>query len=400
MKIKIQSPLVAGSKWKAVSLALGLSLMAILLIGTAPGSAATAGASVSYNDVQLFIQTSTSNFTGTYSVSAYNGTGYAVATYQGQYPAASFELPIGTYLFTVSASNPTQYTCLPVEPVTNTATTGVSQGGTSAGPAQIILPCGNADQDIEYGYAVQQISGPVNINISTQPTSSIPTSDITIDVNYANGTAASGAYLYASPIGASYGWTANGSAFSVQTGTNGVATLVVPSVPVEVTAWSWVPINLPQQPTTVQVNVGGEKVNVTVSWEPSYVGLAGSTLVIPPHSSGSIILHAQQPSYWVMPGGVESSTAVAADTQGTVSNGAGGVPASIYTQASTTAQSSSSEITQPLQTAVNPGLTQTGSSSSPSLFTSTVLLTIVSALALGVSAASLLIVRRRSEGPA
>src|SRR5579864_3526144 len=87
---------------KMSALAIGLSLVAILLIGTAPGRAATGSAS--YDNVQVLVNTSNSAFNGTYTVTAYNSTGYPLVTYQTPYPAASFELPGGSYIFAVSAS--------------------------------------------------------------------------------------------------------------------------------------------------------------------------------------------------------------------------------------------------------------------------------------------------------
>ena len=75
----------------ATALAVGLSLIAILLIGAAPGRAATTAAT--YNNVQVMIHTTNSTFAGTFSVTAYNSTGYALVTYNTPYPAASFELP-------------------------------------------------------------------------------------------------------------------------------------------------------------------------------------------------------------------------------------------------------------------------------------------------------------------
>ena len=53
---------------KAAALAVGLSLMAILLIGVGPGRAATTG--TAYDNVQVLIQTGNSTFTGSYTVTA------------------------------------------------------------------------------------------------------------------------------------------------------------------------------------------------------------------------------------------------------------------------------------------------------------------------------------------
>ena len=76
---------------KALGVAAGLSLMAILLVGATPSLAATSASS--YDNVQVFVHTTNSTFSGTYTVTAYNSTGYPVITYSTPYPAASFELP-------------------------------------------------------------------------------------------------------------------------------------------------------------------------------------------------------------------------------------------------------------------------------------------------------------------
>ena len=95
-----------------------------------------------------------------------------------------------------------------------------------------------------------------------------------------------------------------------QTGSNGVATLIVPSLPVEVSAWNWIQVNLPSNQTTVQKNIGGEQINVTVYWQPMYVGLAGSAVIIPPQDFAQITLHAEQePNYWMYaPGTMYAAT--------------------------------------------------------------------------------------------
>src|SRR3989442_1571537 len=122
----------------------------------------------------------------------------------------------------------------------------------------------------------------------------LPSSNVTITASYLNGTAASGASVSAYIVGEWYWWGNSNNRLVLwgQTDKTGKVDLIVPSVPVEVSAWAWLPVNLPSHQTTVQTTVGGEKVNVTVYWQPTYVGLAGSALIIPPKTGASITLHA------------------------------------------------------------------------------------------------------------
>src|SRR5208283_1544705 len=60
----------------------------------------------SYSNVQINIQTSNIQ-SGYFTVSAFNMTGYQESSVQTYYPAASFELPNGQYIFTVTANNQT-----------------------------------------------------------------------------------------------------------------------------------------------------------------------------------------------------------------------------------------------------------------------------------------------------
>jgi hypothetical protein len=264
----------------------------------------------------------------------------------------------------------------------------------------------------EYGYSVQQVSGPTTIAISTQPVVKFPTTTITVHVHYTNGTAAAGTSLYASVLGGVWYWADGATPLSMSgvTGTDGTAKLTVPAVPVEVTAWNWIPVNLPKSTSTEVVTIGGEKVNVTVNWEPSYVGLAGSVLIVPPQTSGSITLHLQQQSYWATPQGVKSvnatgnstgiatpGTAGVAGTSATIASSPDLVPASLTSQqavAQSTVQTvvSTSTVFEQAQATQAAVSVATGASDY-----GTVLLTIVGALALGIASASLIIVRRRRD---
>ena len=289
-KIKIKSLILA------ITAILGLMVIAL-------GSLSYAN-TASYNNVQIFIQTS-SSLPDYFTVSAFNMTGYMVASSQTHYPAASFEVPDGQYIFTVTADSSSDQIYNSPLPIVTSYTYGVeNKSVASSAPAMpyYIAPL------VEYGYSVQQVSGPTTITISTQNVTSFPTTTLTIKVVYANGTAAEGASVSASVIGSWYYWGYESNVVTWNTTqADGVATLVTPQAPVQVNAWSWIPVNPPKNLTTVQVDVGGENVNVTVYWQPMYVGLAGSTLIVPQQTSATITLHVEQPNYWIMPYGVTST---------------------------------------------------------------------------------------------
>ncbi len=400
---------------RITALAVGLSLIAILLIGAAPGRAATAV--TTYDNVQVLIHTTNSTFVGTYDVTVYNSTGYALVTYSTPYPAASFELPGGSYIFSVSATSQYPYACPLLTGVSSVtaSTLAVSSGsasGSGGGTAIIAQPCYSGYSgypQAEYGYSVQQVSGPTTITISTQPVVKFPTTTITVQVHYANGTAAAGTSLYASVLGGVWYWADGATPIDMSgvTGTDGTAKLTVPAAPVEVTAWNWIPVNLPKGTSTQVVTIGGEKVNVTVNWEPSYVGLAGSVLIVPPQTSGSITLHVQQQSYWATPQGVKSVNSTGIATPGTSGTGATSatvasspdlVPASLTSQQAA-AQSATQTIVSTSTVFEQAQVTQAATSSVATGTSdyATVLLTIVGALALGIASASLIIVRRRPD---
>jgi hypothetical protein len=383
---------------KTAALAVGLSLMAILLIGAASGRAAPA--ITAYDNVQVLIQTGNSTFTGGYTVTAYNTTGYALVTYQTSYPAASFELPAGSYIFTVSATPQYTYGCASPGGVTPVEASGpsASSPGSSGGPAIIVEPCIPAYTDSEYGYAVEQVSASTTISISTRPMVDLPTTTISVHASYANGTVAAGVTLYASVLGGQgYGveYGASSSNMTAQADTSGTTSLVVPSAPVEVTAWSWLAVDLPVNGSAVHVTIGGEAVNVSVNWEPAYVGLAGSVVIAPPQTSGSITLHVQQPSYWATPYGVQTPESIASSAVAAGSTGQGSVPASVSAEQGT-APSSTATVVQ-TTTLVEQAGTEHAAAVPVTGGYDMVLLTVVGALALGIASASLIIVRRRQD---
>jgi hypothetical protein len=169
-----------------------------------------------------------------------------------------------------------------------------------------------------------------------------------VSVSFKNGTAVSGAYVSANVVGADLYWGGSSSlSMQAQTGANGVAQLVVPAVPLTVTASESVEVNLSQSQSTVQVNVGGQPVNVTLYYSPNYVYLSASALLIPPKTSLSMVLTAQTQSP-IIPYAVGSTAAgsslgaspnssqIPQGSQGAAAGAAAGAPSSA--RSTTTAQ--------------------------------------------------------------
>jgi len=262
-------------------LLLGLSVLAVTF-------ASSAGSTASLDLVDVTIQT-TQSLPYQYTLTAYNTSGYQVANYYGNFPEAAFALPSGTYLITASADLQQNYVC----DVCLYAKSGAAM------PIRFMPPYS------EYGYAVEKVSGPVQVTIPTQNSTAAPLENVTIHVAFVNGTSAAGADVYGSVIGSSYGYSSNWTTYG-QTGADGNTTLVLPAAPVQVTASISVPIQLPKSVSNVTVVVGGQKVNVTVYWQPSSVYLSGQALILPPQKGTSITLQAQQnnpyPIYYSQPG--------------------------------------------------------------------------------------------------
>jgi hypothetical protein len=337
--------------------ALTISIIAVFLgLGMLGGRITSASTSQAYDNVQIFVTPHNSTL-DTFSVSAYNSIGGLVATSQSSYPAFSFELPTGMYLFAVTASSSYAY------PIYGPIAYGAAQAKSSglAYPVKYYNPT-------EYGYVLVNITSSRTINISTVQIQNMSTTKITVSAKYLNGTSAVGAYIDASIVGGGYFYSPDSNIMmSGQTGSDGVVTLQVPSVPLEITAWSWVPVNLPQNETTTKVTIGGEIVNVTVYWQPTYVGLAGSYLIIPPADSANITLKAQQPNYWYFPQGVASqSGSVSPGLQssggqysGAVASSPGGVPANVAGNSPQFSSSSAPTQSVPTQISPLPGTTET-----------------------------------------
>ena len=312
---------------RALSLLLIAALGLTMMLGghLAFASATTAQ---SYNNVQIFVSPQNSSV-DLFEVSAYNMTGGLVASTQTQYPAASFELPSGSYLLTVVASQPNRY-----------------RGPQPLAESTMVWPYPITPYPAEYGYSIVNLSSSTSITIHTAPISDLSTSLVTIHVTYLNGTAATNASVGASIVGGYYWTYPKNIVLSNETDTSGIATLTVPSVPVEVTAWKWLPIFLPKNDTTTPVNVGGELVNVTAYWEPTYVGLAGETIIFPPATSANITLKTQTPIFWGMSYGVAtpgvstgSGSASPASSSVALAQDPNGVPANQYSSSSSSTTS-------------------------------------------------------------
>jgi len=259
------------------------TIMTILLVGLAlPAAAfvASAGATVPLNSVQVTIQTS-ANLPFQYSLTAYNTSGYQVAYFNGGYPEASFGLPEGKYLITASAYYQQSYFC------------GDCPVGVAGKNATTSMPIVYVPPRSEYGYAVVDLTGPTQITIATQNSTQASLVKVPVHVQFVNGTSAVGTYVSAYVVGNNYmtdqRWVTYG-----QTGSDGNFTLLLPDAPVQVTAYMSIPIKLPQNISTVTVEIGGQDVNVTVYWQPNYVYLSGQTLILPPQTSADITLKVQQ----------------------------------------------------------------------------------------------------------
>lgn len=297
----------------------GLSpLPPLLAVSTTSGSA---GAAV-LSPVQLSIQTKNLTAVSSYDLVAYNSTGAPVASYTGQYSRVTLELPSGTYLFAATANGP-----FPTYPPACYAKGGAGLGAASppalpnnpgAASSAIAYPCYYSSPPLEYGYSLTKISGSTSVSISTQSPSTIPTSAVSVSVTYKNGSAVSDAYVSANVVGANWYWgDSSRVTMYAQTAANGVAHLVVPQVPMAVTASKSVQVSLPKSQTTMQVSIGGQLVNVTLYYGPSYVYESATALLIPPQTSLGMVVTAQT-GYPMIPYGVGP---VAAD-KATVSPGA------------------------------------------------------------------------------
>jgi len=240
-----------------------------------------ASASVQLNNVQVFVQTSEPLADYQYVVTAYNTTGSLVAYSQSDYGAAGLELPTGGYLITASAYQDQVY-----------SPCGVCVG-VPLDSAVVSLPYQPAPAQGEYGYSFLQVTGPTTITIDTLNATATSSTEVSVTAEFVNGTYVQGASVSASVVGGQIPFSL-GLTMSNTTGHDGTATLTVPRAPVEINVYDTVPINLQQSETTITTTVGGQKINVTVTWSPAYVELSGSALIIPPESNANVTLRYQQ----------------------------------------------------------------------------------------------------------
>jgi hypothetical protein len=332
-----------------------LSPLPQLLAATATGSNGGSGATL--NPVQISIQTKNLTSVSSYDLVGYNSTGAAVASYAGQYQRVTFALPSGTYLFAATANgpNPSQppvcCVCAKSSGVTGTGVASPPAQMTtsgSAGGSTIAYPCYYSNPPLEFGYSLTQVSGSTTVTIATQAPSAIQTAAVSVKVSYKNGTAVSDAYVSASGVGANWYWgDVSGVTMYAQTGANGVAHLVVPAVPLTVTAYKTVQVNLPKSQTTMQVNVGGQLVNVTLYYSPNYVYLSATALLIPPQATLGMVVTAQTESAPI-PYAVGATASGQAPTNAATipPNSSQGQPASQVAIASGTGNGSSNQTAQ------------------------------------------------------
>ncbi|MDG6910065.1 MAG: hypothetical protein JRN08_06820 [Nitrososphaerota archaeon] len=276
----LASEATSPRRTRAAASALLVSLLALSI----PVAALVASSSFAaeLNDVQVAIQTA-QNLPYQYTLTAYNSSGSQVADFYGSYPEASFGLPSGTYLITASAYYYQSYYCEPCP---------LGSGVNSSATAIRFQPPSS-----EYGYAVVNVTGPAQISIATSNGTELPLVSVPVHVSFFNGTAAAGAYVSAYVVGMGYSYSPNMVADG-QTGADGNLTLAMPEAPIQVNAYLSVPVQPPKNLTTVvQVEVGGQKVNVTVYWQPNYIGLYGQALILPPQRGADVTLKVQQSPY-------------------------------------------------------------------------------------------------------
>ena len=302
---------------------------------------------------------------------AFNSTGSGVASYTGQYPRVTFDLPPGTYLFAATATGPsssqsiTCCVCAGSGVASPPAKPAQSNGSSSGASTAIAYPCYYGTPPEEYGYSLTQVSSATTVAIATAPPSGIPTENVSVSVSFKNGTAVSDAYVDASVVGANWYWGSDSNVtMGAQTAANGVAQLVVPAVPLVVTASDSVQVSLPKSQTTMQVNVGGQLVNVTLYYSPNYVYETATALLVPPKASLSMVVTAQTNNQLIRYGVSSSAPGLVTGSPGTASTSAQGAAGTLN------AASSSSSSTTLQTTSIPPipafDIAAAASSSQPS----------------------------------
>jgi hypothetical protein len=270
----------------------GLVIMMVLSVLGGPIASADVAPGDLYT-VQISISTESSLPTY-FDVSAYNSTGALVTTSQSQYPAGSLRLPSGTYTFTATATQQANYY------LASAASSGaVANVGGASVPA---LCCIHSSPLTEYGFLVQKVDGPLTVTIPTKNINDTSTTVLTIHATLPNGTAARGASVSASVLGNWYwGYSPKMLSMSNTTDSTGRATLATPSAPVLLSAWAFLPVNLPTGQTTNQETIAGETINVTDYKQPTSVSFGGWSLLTPPQTSASVVLHYQEQEYYLTP---------------------------------------------------------------------------------------------------
>lgn len=312
-------------------------LAAAIIVASSAAMVNQVSAAPALDLVQVGLQTSMS-YPYQYTLTAYNTSGYQVASYQSGYSGAAFQLPAGTYLLTASAYYQNSTYCPACLQVATTVSSGGAGSTAGTAIAPIIRPFTN--EVTEYGYALAQVSGPTSISIKLENASALPLTQLTIHVGYANGTAASGASVSGNVVGSYYVYSPKATSYG-QTNNAGDVTLTMPQAPVDVSAYLSIPLKLPSSTTTVTVNVGGQKVNVTVYTEPSEISLNGEALILPPQTSASVVLHYQPSGYPIVYAGTPAVS------------GSGAVSSSM-TPAQTSLQTNSSSVQTEAATRIAP----------------------------------------------
>jgi hypothetical protein len=342
------------------------------------------------NNVDVNIQTSSIQ-ADYFVVNAFNMSGYMESSVQTHYSAASFKLPSDQYIFTVTANNESN-SIYPVPLLS-------SSGGAVSSSSYPSLPIYIAPA-VEYGFSVKQISSSTSFTITTQNVSQFPTNSLAVMVQYPNGTAAVGASVSASVMGSSYYWGYEPNVVTwATTGEDGVATLIVPTAPVQINTWLWIPSNETGFSTPKVVGAPGQVVNGSVIAYPIYLGLAGSAIVVPPQTSATISLQVQPPNYWVTPyAGV--ATAVPGLSSSGIAAGPGSVPASVYAQqqGSPNLQSFPAPSTTSLPQPTTPQTSSTGGSiPTPNIGGNVTILVFVAVVALVVVSLVLILKSKRKK---
>ncbi len=367
-----------------------ITVVSILGLGISSLGSFSFASAATLNNVDVKIQTSSIQ-ADYFVVNAFNMSGYLESSVQTHYSGASFELPNDQYIFTVTANNESN-SIYPV-PLLSPSSGSASSSSYPSLPIYI-APA------IEYGFSVNQISSSTSFTITTQNVNQFPTNSLAVTVQYPNGTAAAGASVSASVIGSSYYWGYEANVITwATTGADGVANLIVPTAPVQINGWLWVPSNETGFSTPKVVGAPGQVVNGSIIAYPIYLGLAGSAIVIPPQTSATISLQVQEPNYWVTPYAGAASAVPGSSSSG-IAAGPGSVPSSVYAQqqGSPNLQSFPAPSTTSLPQPTTTQTTSTGGSTpTPNISGEAVILVFVAAVAVVVVSLVLMLKSKKKK---